>query len=162
MIGQQLRESTFFLTFKLIILEFFFGIIFLFFTGILDFFELGSQETIKSIISTEGGLMSVIVIIQIILTVFVVLRWVYNYYEWSDEQVIHHTGILILHEKSMYFKEAKEIILRQGIFGRLLRYGNIDLLSSNAETLISLSRISKPQRYINVLRKQLTEVKREN
>lgn len=149
--NKEIRESAFFLTVKLIILELFFGLIFLFFTTILDFFELGSHEAVTNIVSQEGLLMIAIICLQIVLTVTLVLKWVYNYYELSAEKITHHYGIIFLSEKSLYFRDVQEIGAKQNLMGRIFKYGNIALVGSNAETLFSVNRVANPNKYIKSL-----------
>ena len=159
MTSKEIRESEFFLTVKLIILELFFGLIFLFFTTILDFFELGSQETITSIISWEGLLMIIIICLQIVLTITLVLKWVYSYYDISGDKITYHQGIILLSEKSLYLRDVQEIKAKKGLIGRIFNYGNIALVGSNRDTLHSLNRISNPDKYIRFLEDLVLEAK---
>ena len=161
MINKEIRESEFFLTIKLIILELFFGVIFLFFTTILDFLELDTQETITNIISWEGFWMLIIILIQIILTIILVLKWIYSYYEIAENRITYHQGIIFLSEKSLYLHDVQEIKAKKGLIGRIFNYGNIELLGSNTNTLHSLNRITNPSKYIQFLETLVLEAKKD-
>jgi uncharacterized membrane protein YdbT with pleckstrin-like domain len=160
-IKQEIRESLFFLTLKLVILEFFFGIIFLFSTTVLDFFEINNQNNLNNIFSLEGLIMFTIIIVQIFLTIAVVIGWLYNYYELSAEKVTHHKGLFFLQKKSLYFREVQEITSRQKFLGRIFNYGNLMLVGSNTETLFSLQRIPQPQQHVEMLQSLMISVKRK-
>jgi len=160
-IKQEVRESLFFLTLKLVILEFFFGVIFLFSTTVLDFFEINNQNNLNNIFSLEGLIMFTVITVQIVLTISVVIGWLYNYYELSEEKVTHHRGVFFLQKKSLYFREVQEIVLRQKFLGRIFHYGNLGLVGSNTETLFALQRISEPQKNIEMLQRLMINVKRK-
>lgn len=160
-IKHEVRESLFFLTLKLIFLEFFFGLFFLFSTAILDFFELNSQDPLGNVFSLESLLMLSVVVLQIILTIGVVLSWLYSYYELSTEQVTQHRGIIRLKKKSLYFREVQEISLQQGLMGRIFNFGDLGLVGSNTKTLFSLQRISHPKKHIELLQKLMANVRTE-
>lgn len=156
---QDIRESILFLMLKLLILESLIATSFFFFTVILDFFELNGQDTLTNVFSVEGFLMFLLVILQIGLTIVVILKWIYNYYEISMHMVVRYTGFIFKHQQVLYLKDVNEVTLHQGVLGRLFNYGTLELLTHIATGVFYIRRVSYPKKNLNLIKDILAEVK---
>ena len=111
----------------------------------------------------EIGLITLIFIIciEIIYGVVLLLHWTHETYEIHFDEIIHRRGLFTVRERRFALKNIENIFYRQTLWGRMLRYGSIELQGrflktplvfqgisdahSHAETIKSTTILSNPQ-----------------
>ena len=145
----NIRQSIFILLFKLVLLDVislvmvvaFFSLVSApFFHGVNDF-----------ILSTNGIYFSLLVIIKIGITFYVVLEWLNEYYEIHPDSVIHRSGIIWRKESRYPLRQIRLIKMEQGIFGRIFNYGTIDPYDWDLSKYASMYMIHNPIKYLKIL-----------
>lgn len=89
---------------------------------------------------------------KILLTVYIVLLWLNEYYEITPESVVHRTGI-IFSESELYdldFVRAMEI--RDSFLGEIFNFATITLYDLRMNKYLDMYLIHNPQRYAKVLK----------
>jgi hypothetical protein len=151
----NIRSSISFLMLKLVLIELIAaaGVVFLFSILLSDFIT--SAGFTLPIISIPIYLF--LVLAKLLLTGFVILQWLNDYYEISNEMVIHRNGIIFRHEEKYPLKHMRIINVQQTLLGRVLNYGTIILQDPYRIEKMSLYQIHNPIRYAAILEDLLPE-----
>ena len=76
------------------------------------------------------------------------LSWLMNVYVLTNRRVIESTGVLSKRVADSSLEKLTDVVLRQGLFGRLLGYGDIEVLTAAAGAGINyLKQIRKPMQF---------------
>lgn len=151
----NIRLSISFLLLKLVFIEILAA------AGVVIFFSIALSDFLTAV-GFELPFFSIplyitLVVAKILLTGFVILQWLNEYYEISPEMVIHRKGILFRHEEKYPIKHVRILDVNQSLFGRMLNYGTITLQDPYKIEKISLYQIHNPVRYAAILEEQLPD-----
>jgi membrane protein YdbS with pleckstrin-like domain len=154
----NVRQSIVFLIVKLTILD-----IFATTTALIFFSPLIipiSMEVKTEIISYNIFYFIFLLISKALLSLFVVLRWLNEYYEITPTKVFHRSGI-IWRKEDIYdismdnFTRIPSIGIEQGFLGRIFNYGTLFIYDRGTYEYHYLYFIHNPLRYLEILHQLL-------
>ena len=146
----NVRVSIVFLMLKLITLDILATFAVLLFFGTLSFDWL-SEETWRFIFSKNVGFFITLAAVKILLTLFVVLQWINEYYEITPTKIIYRRGIIWRKEDTYGLSRINAIGVQQGIFGRIFNYGTLFIYDVGVFKYYYLNYVHNPLRYLDVL-----------
>ncbi len=148
-----IRQSIFFLLLKLIVIDIFAATVALiFFSSAL--FPIPIETKIQ-ILSYNVIYLLLLILFKIIITVYVILLWLNDYYELTTELVVHRHGIFWQKEDSFKVTHIKNFGIRQGIFGKLFNYGTLHFYDWFLKQEYTLYLIHNPRKYLKILEELL-------
>lgn len=92
-----------------------------------------------------------LVFVKIMVTVYVVLEWLNEYYELSVKEIYHRSGVVFKKEEKFPISNIGRVDLSQSIFGKLLNYGSISAYDHRNRKHMDLYLIHNPLRYYRIL-----------
>ncbi len=146
----NIRQSISVLLFKLISIELFAGFS-IFVLHFLIFNESTVEETLKSWNAYTLLILITLVLCKTAFTIFIVVRWLEEYYEISDHSIMHRKGFVFKKEEEISFKHIRAVKLEQGLFGRILNFGTLVLHDWDMRRDFTLYQIHNPNRYKQIL-----------
>ena len=145
---------------KLVILDLFAVFLILVFFTSLSASVISSDIKLK-LISYNLPVFLILGFIKIVITLFVVLQWLNEYYEVWPNSIIHKKGIIWKKEEKHTFGHIRLIKIEQGIWGRLLTYGTLSLYDYSLRRYASLYLIHNPIKYFHILDDLLPKAQKE-
>ena len=94
-------------------------------------------------------------IIQILLIIFVFIRWDGHYWEIRESEIIEWKGMLSKQKTTHSFVHIESLEFQQSLMGRLCNYGTITLYIPTFKRDIILADISNPNRILEILQREL-------
>ena len=91
-----------------------------------------------------------IFIIQGLILIFIFLRWSSESYIFKDDRIIYSYGFLRRKEKHILFDDADSFEFRQGLMGRIAKYGNLRIKTKSGK-IFSLKYLPDAKRYVGYL-----------
>ncbi len=79
-------------------------------------------------------------------------------YEITTLYLIDNKGILSKKSKKILLESIVDIDLNQKLWQRLLGYGSIHVHAASGANIIKLKNINKPERFVDALEKQVSEI----
>lgn len=154
-----IRQSISLLLLKLIILEVIFSAIFIFFHPVLFSSQLAD---IISYFSSYNILFFLIaVVIKIVLTFYIVLAWLNEYYEITSSAVRHRKGIIFVRKEQLALADIQSITLHQGLIGKFLNFGTLSLFDWKWRKHEYLYAIHNPTKYLDIIEDLLPGIDEE-
>ena len=144
-----IRQSIFFLILRLTILDIFTTLAALAFFS--SFFIPLSIEAKLAIVSSNFIYFILLATFKIILTIFIVLQWLNDYYEITPEVVTHRWGIIWQKDDSFKITHIKNFGVRQGIWGKMFNYGSLHFYDWFMKREYSIYLIHNPRKYLKIL-----------
>ncbi len=140
-----LRESIVVIIIRLIFTEAIFGLS-LFLLSVL-FSYLSSNINTVDLSSLYFTTLIGIFLVNIVIVIFITLRWNSEYAEISREGVIKHSGILTRKEQKYACNFVEAAKLEQSFLGLLLNYGTIELYDPALKEQVYLLNVANPKKY---------------
>lgn len=94
-----------------------------------------------------------IVIIDLFISLIFYFDWVNKSYEIRSQSIVEKRGIIFRREETYACSNIEEIILKQGILGRIFDFGSLRLYDPALQQSIYLTNIRDPHHYQTILRK---------
>lgn len=148
-----IRQSIVFLISKLILIDIFSAAVLLMF-----FLPIATPLPVDvkiAIISNRFAYFAAVVTAKTILSIYIVLLWLNNYYELTSEIVTHRYGIFWQKEESFKVTHIKNYGIRQGIFGKLFNYGDLHFYDWFLQQEYSMYQVHNPRKYLKILEDML-------
>jgi membrane protein YdbS with pleckstrin-like domain len=146
----NIRQSIFFLMFKLILLD-----IIALFVAIIYFSSTINKflpEFIHNIILSYNSLFFLIlVVLKIALTIYVVMRWITEYYEVWPHALMHVSGIIWRDQEKHPFSQMRSVKIEQGFLGKFFGFGTISLYNWYLEKNTVLYLVHNPMKYFRII-----------
>lgn len=156
----NIRLSIFFLVLKLIILD-----IIALFISVLYFSsvenEFMPEVIIETMLSFNLSFFLVLVFLKVILTIYVVMRWITEYYEIWPHAVIHNNGFFFKRGEKHPFAQMRSIRVEQGFFGKIFGFGTIHLYNWYLKTNTALYLIHNPIKYFHIIESLIPKSEKE-
>lgn len=157
----NIRQSIFFLTLKLIVLDMMAA-----FVGVLYFLLATNAITIDLLNNNAMPIYNlvfflVLVVIKISLGVYVVMKWINEYYEIWPNMIIHRGGFVIKHEERHPLSHIRSIKIDQGYLGKIFGFGTITIYDWYLEKDTSLYLIHNPIKYFNIIESLIPKTEEE-
>jgi len=156
-----LRQSIIFLIYRLFLIELVFIGSYLIFDLPLMFLMDTDPNTASIELGTDYyGLTLLLItsVIEMIIIIVVVLKWVNLYYEIREDEIIERHGIISVNENAHSFRNFAAISISQGIIGRIFNYGTLKLYNPAIDHSLTLRKIGSPQKYKNFLINKLPKM----
>lgn len=156
----NIRESIFFLVLKLISLD-----IIAVFMAVLYFSSVSSQfipEVINNaILLYNVQFFLILVLLKIALTIYVVMRWITEYYEIWPHQLMHWSGIFWRTHEKHPFSQIRSVRIEQGLLGKIFGFGSIHIYNWYLEKSTALYLIHNPMKYFHIIEGLLPKTEKE-
>lgn len=104
----------------------------------------------------------VMVVLKIFFSFFVVFQWLNNYYEITPETISSYHGFIFQKKEKFYIKHIREVGLQQGLFGKLLDFGTIELYNWDLRRYRYLYLIHNPAKYLRIIKELRPNVDQED
>jgi len=156
----NIRQSIFFLLFKLIFLDIMFAI------SMILYFLLISNGFIQDIFSdimkiSNLSFLLVLIFLKVVLAIYVVLLWLNEYYEIWPNVVTHRSGLFFTRAEKHPFAQMRSVKVEQGFFGKIFGYGTISFYNWYLKTNTSLYLIHNPIKYFHIIESLLPKSEKE-
>lgn len=153
----NVRVSIAFLVVKLIVADVLTTIVLVLLYSAL--YSTGLQQFI-SIDDSSFGLVSLILLslIESVLTTYVVVEWVNEYYEISPHGIDHKRGVIFKKVEHYGLQNIKQISISQGVLGKMFNYGTLTLFDWRLDKCAELYAVHNPVRYVRILEALLPNV----
>ena len=92
-----------------------------------------------------------LVFVKIVLSIYIVLEWLNEYYEVTPAMIYHRRGVVFKKEEKVPLTIIWQVELSQGVLGKLLNYGTINLFDQRFNKHMNLYLIHNPIRYYKIL-----------
>src|SRR3989344_469203 len=146
----NIRQSIFFLVLKIILLDIFGALAsVLYFSSVSG--EFLPQIFDNFLLSYNLFFFSILVILKIVLTTFVILQWINEYYEIWPNAIIYKTGFINTKEEKHPTEHIRAIKMEQGFFGKIFGFGTISLYDWFTQKHFLLYLIHNPNKYFSVV-----------
>lgn len=146
----NIRQSIFFLMLKLIALDAIAA-----FFAVLYFSSVSSDflpEVINNLILSYNLLFFLaLVFLKTVLTVYVIMKWLNEYYEIWPNFIIHKRGFIFKNEERHPLSHIRSLKIEQGFLGRKFGFGTITVYDWYLERYTSLYLIHNPIKYYNII-----------
>ena len=93
-----------------------------------------------------------LVLFQVILTSYVVLQWLNEYYEITPDEIVHKNGIIFKKIEKYRFDNVRAISISENFIGELLNFGTITLYDIRMQKYLDMYLIHNPGRYFKVIK----------
>lgn len=151
-----IRQSITFLVLRLLLIELLSA------TGIIVFHTVLLTTEIRSLIGENIiifnlPLFVVLVIVKTVLSIFVIVQWLNEYYEISTDNIMHRRGLVLRREERHLLEHIGSVKLDQGFLGRIFNFGTLRLFNWTSEKYVYLFLIHNPRKYMQILEDLLPE-----
>lgn len=126
----------------------------------LNFSEIGTYLGIQGDMLTFI-IFSFLAIIKIAFSIYIVLDWINEYYELTPRTFIYRHGIFFTKEERINFADIRKLVVKQGLLGKLLNFGTIEIYDFLMQKTANAYLIHNPLRYEKILTDLIPEVEEE-
>lgn len=156
----NIRQSIFFLVLKLILLDAIAA-----FLAVL-YFLLVSNKFTSEVFNSMMSLYSlsfflILVSLKIALTIYIVMRWITEYYEVWPHALMHWSGIILRKQEKHPFSQMRSVRIEQGFFGKIFGFGTIHLYNWYLRTNTALYLIHNPIKYFRIIESLIPKSEKE-
>ena len=156
----NIRQSISILIIKLITVDIFAAL----FIGLV-FVTINIAETALSLninpLAATFGFFLIMALLKLILSAYIILDWLNEYYELTPKSLIYRRGIIFVKEEHVNFSDIRKIVLQQGLFGRILNFGTIEIYDFLMKKTMNVFLIHNAIRYEKILLDLIPEVEEE-
>jgi uncharacterized membrane protein YdbT with pleckstrin-like domain len=118
----------------------------------LNLFEV-SNETQLVINSFSVILFLVLVtVIQTAIIIYIILDWANRYYEFNSDEIVFKSGVASKQERSYPYRDIQSVRLKQGILGRLLNFGTIEVFIPTLGYDLHFTEIPNPREFVKIIK----------
>lgn len=93
----------------------------------------------------------ILVFLKIALTIYVVMRWITEYYEIWPHALMYWSGIIWRNQEKHPFSQIRSVKVEQGFFGKIFGFGTIYLYNWYLQKNFSLYLIHNPMKYYHII-----------
>jgi len=149
----NIRESISILLLKLIALD---VISVIFATLFFSFASFSPTASItEKILSYNVLFFALLGVFKITFTSYIILLWLNEYFEITPTAVIHKKGIFYRDTQRYELEFVRTIKVSQGLLGKLLNFGSIELQDIRRNTVLEMYMIHNPHRHKHILERLL-------
>ncbi len=91
-------------------------------------------------------------IFKVFTTIYVVLQWLYEYYEITPDEIVHKNGIIFRKVEKYRFDNVRAVSLSENFIGEMLNFGTITLYDLRMQKYLDMYLIHNPSRYFKVIK----------
>lgn len=149
------RESVALIAIRLIGMELLFA--FSFFLAVVVLSFIGSYFKIQDLFSEYLMILLTLLIINIVIVFFIVLKWYFEYTELSREGLTRFSGIIHKKVKKYACNFVEIITLDQSFLGLIFNYGTLELYDPALKEQIYLTNITDPKKNSKTVEKIISK-----
>lgn len=120
------------------------------------YFLLVQGEQFTAVASRSTGVFlsvfGTIGILKIIMSIYVVLQWLNEYYEITPDAVIHKRGVLVKRTEKYNLDKIRALSVDNTIVGEMCNYATVTLYDLRMNKYLDMYLIHNPERYAKILR----------
>lgn len=147
----NIRQSISILLIKLIVLDIIFALIVIgFYFVIVQGGELTEAAAASPVVFLI--VFAAIGVVKILLTIYIVLLWLNEYYEITPEHVVHKKGIIKRTSEIYELNKVRSIDVQGSLLGEIFNFATVTLYDIRMRKYLDLYLIHNPQRYVKILR----------
>ncbi len=107
---------------------------------------------------------TVIGVIKILLTLYIVLQWLFEYYEITPENILHKHGIIFRKTELYDLDKIRAMDVQDTFLGELFSFATITLYDIRLNKYLDMYLIHNPQRYAHIIKtlRPDIEIKEDN
>lgn len=154
------RQSITILVLKIVLIDVISAAIFLVFHSILFNTDITSNLNMSQTFYNTVVFLF-LVFCKISLTLYLVLKWLNEFYEVKPNEIIHKSGIIFRKVKRHDLALIRSAKIKRGLVARLLNYGSIELYDIRLERDIELYLIHNPIKYLHILEQVIPDLEEE-
>lgn len=147
----NIRQSIAVLLAKLVLADLIFSLIVIGF-----YFVLVQGDRFVQSASTNSSLFlsvfTILGVIKICISGYIVLRWLNEYYEITPEYIIHKRGLIFRKTEQYRLDHVRAMDIEDTFLGEIFNFATITLYDIRLNKYLDMYLIHNPQRYANVLR----------
>ena len=147
------RKSIFFLFLKFI---FIFAILSVLYFVLYRFFQILDLDHHSWI------LLALMRIIELFAGLYIFLDWHFAFYKITHDHIIYNEGVFLIKRHMFSVRNIESVSLRQGIIGRIFKFGDLKLTAPTMQESISLKMIHKPWKYLRVIHEMVPKLRSTN
>lgn len=148
----NVRVSIVFLLLKLVLLDIIAAFFVIFFFGALSVASIPTE--VRLFIFSQNMIYFVLLaVVKVIITVYIVIQWLNEYYEITPTNIHYRRGIIWRREDIYEFKNVRTVGIQQGVLGRIFSFGTLFFYDRAVYKYYYLHDIHNPSRYLNILRR---------
>lgn len=156
----NIRQSIFIMVFKLILLDLIAALVaILYFTSVTN--KILPEIINATILSYNLPFFLVLVILKVVLTIYVVMRWITEYYEIWPHALMYWSGIIWRNQEKHPFSQMRSVKVEQGFLGRIFGFGTIRLYNWYLEKNTDLFLIHNPIKYFHIIESLLPKSEKD-
>ncbi len=125
------------------------------------FFTEVSLDTKIQFVAFNNVYILLLVAAKVVMTLFIVLQWVNEYYEIRTDRLIHRRGVIWRKEDVYEFSHIRSVGVHQGIFSKLFNFGTLRLYDWEMEKHVYIYLVHNPMKYHKILETLLPHVDKE-
>lgn len=150
MLPITVRQSVVFLALRLVLLQILLSSLYLLVRFPFSLFNV--SLSFKMIyFSLDMWFFIVIMSTEVYLTLEIVIRWLTEFYEVRNGEIVYRSGVLSHREKIYALKNIESITFFQDFWGRIFNYGTITLFNPFLNQRIHLDAIGNPSKYVKII-----------
>lgn len=147
----NIRQSIAILLTKLVLTDFILAFIVIGFYFVLvqggDLTEFAAKNTF--VFLTVFGIIG---LCKIFISIYVVLLWLFEYYEVTPEEIVHKKGIFARKTERYRLDKVRAMDVRDSLLGELFNFATITLYDIRLNKYLDLYLIHNPRRYTKILK----------
>lgn len=101
---------------------------------------------------------AVIGIIKIFTSIYVVLKWLNEYYEITPEFIVHKQGIIFKKSDHYKIELLRRVSVQDSFLGQLLNFATITLFDIRLNKYLDMYLVHNPNRYAKILKQLKPEI----
>ncbi len=149
-----IRQSISFLVLRLLAIEIITAIAIVFFHTLLLRSDI-RQMVEPGLLIFNIPLFIILVVVKTILTIFVIVQWLNEYYEITTKDIVYRKGLILKKEERYLLHHIGSVEVEQGIFGRIFNFGTLKLYNWTKEKYVYLYLIHNPMKYLHIMEELL-------
>jgi|GEM_PF-3558121 len=144
------RKTAFILVLNIILIIIFLDILYIGITLIGELFEKTTSESLKTIIEYDTTASLILTFIQIVLVIFVTMKWANQSYNIKDGFITYFSGIFFRKQEKVNISNIDGVSHAQSLFGKIIGYGDIKIEYGRNQVLI-IQDIPYPEEFIKYI-----------
>ena len=144
-----IRQSISILLLKLILLEIIAAIVFIVFRTTFLSTQATDMFPYLDIYTSRFFLFGVA--IKTLLTIYISLRWINEYYEIFPNLVRHKRGLIWVKKEQFSLNDIQSVKVEQGLIGKIFNFGTLSLFDWKLKEYQYLYAIHNPMKYVKVV-----------
>ena len=151
-----IRQSISFLVLRLLSIEIMAAI------AIIVFHTLILRSDIRQLVGDDILIFNIplfilLVVIKTVITIFVIIQWLNEYYEITTKDIVHRRGLILKKEERHLLQHIGSVSIEQGVFGRRFNFGTLKLFNWTKEKYVYLYLIHNPMKYLHIMEELLPD-----